>query len=106
VALDLSSSTPNSTGWAMDRPTINQVVTVVTLPTWVRSVTLQPITNSLRVAPSGTDGAALGSDYITITGNTSRALSVAGQGRRAAPKLYLSASADGTVVELLLSDLV
>lgn len=80
--------------------------TKVNLPRNCRRIILQFITNSGKIAFSGTDAAAIGSSYMTVVSNTPYVITVGGgMGNRkideTAPAVYLASGTASTVVEVL-----
>lgn len=71
-----------------------------TLPSGPLLVSVKPVTNSCRVATSGTQGAQLTDDFVTVAGDS--LLEVAVSSRQGAPTLYIDTANAGTVVEIIL----
>lgn len=79
-------------------------VTQVTVPSWAKKVSVQFITNAGKISHTGTDAAAIGSDYITIAADTLAEVSISNREHDASNyggfSLYLASGTASTVAEV------
>jgi hypothetical protein len=82
----------------------SNVATKVNLPSGARRITIQFITNDGKLAHTGTDAAAIGSDYFTCQSDTTYELELVEPGERsrlnAMSAIYLASATGSTVVEV------
>jgi hypothetical protein len=83
------------------------VATQCTLPARARRISIQFITNDGKYAVTGTDAAAIGSDYMTLQSDTLYEIDlvdanpdVARKGVGASFSIYLASATGSTVVEV------
>ncbi len=81
----------------------SDVITEVKLPAAGRKVTLLGETNAIKIAHTGTDTAAIGTEFFTVPGDSALEI-VYGMGVSAASELslYVAAATGATVICVLL----
>lgn len=101
MAVDLTDRTPDTADVEITLDT-NDVAFELKLPRWANKIILQPATNDIRVAYSGTDGAALVAGVLHQADFTVE-YSIVKRRRQAhpilpTPVLYLQTAAQSTTV--------
>lgn len=76
-------------------------VTQVTLPSGTRAVVLQSVTSAGKLAHTGTDGAAIGSDYITLAADTALRFKLGKARWGSPPVIYLAHADNSGVIEII-----